>query len=344
MQTDGLKCHDLLIENLVPKLSFNEKENYDEWKEKIKEKFIELSGLDDIALNACEPMLEIDKEEDKENYRQIDFSFYSEIGEVIACHMLIPKQGKNKYPVAITLQGHTSGYHISVGETKFDEDKKFVPHSSMALQAVEQGFIAVAIEQRGRGIRSAENTPFRRVQLDSMQNRCYYQTITGFLMGRTMLGERVWDVSKTIDVLSNFPECDLDEIVITGNSGGGTASYYSACFDERIKYCVPSCGFCSYKESILRFYHCSCNYIPHAYKYFDMQDLACLIAPRKLSIISGQLDPSFLAEGVKKGYETVKQIYKSVNEEENCNLIMMPLGHWWHAETVWPEIKRIMKK
>ena len=51
----------------------------EDFEQAVKEKFIELSGLDDIALNACEPMLEIDKEEDKENYRQIDFSFYSEI-------------------------------------------------------------------------------------------------------------------------------------------------------------------------------------------------------------------------------------------------------------------------
>lgn len=344
MNTNGLTCHDLLVEKAMPKLSFDEKKPYEAWKTQIKEKFIELLGLDEIALNACEPNLVIDSEEKKDGYKQIHFTFFSEVGESVCCYLLIPDTGKEKYPVVITLQGHTTGYHISIGESKYEEDKKFLPHGACAVQAVKEGYIALAIEQRGRGVRSAENTPFRRVQLHETQNRCYYQTITSTLLGRTMLGERCWDVSRAIDVLANFPECDLEKIAITGNSGGGTASYYAAAYDERIKICMPSCAFCPFKESILRFYHCSCNYIPSAYKYFDMQDIACLIAPRKLTIVSGTLDPSFLIEGVRRGYETVQKIYNSVGEKENCKLVITPLGHWWDPDTMWQEMKITMQE
>ena len=54
-----------------------------------------------------------------------------------------------------------------------------------------------------------------------------------------------------IDALVMFPQCDTDKILITGNSGGGTMSFYAACFDERIKLSVPSCAFCSYEDSIM---------------------------------------------------------------------------------------------
>jgi hypothetical protein len=64
----------------------------------------------------------------------------------------------------------------------------------------------------------------------------------------------------------------LEKIVITGNSGGGTASFYSACLDERIKISAPSCSFCTYDSSILDIHHCPCNQIP----YKD-----CLIETRK---------------------------------------------------------------
>ncbi len=151
------------------------------------------------------------------------------------------------------------------------------------------------------------------------------------------------DISKAIDMLSHFPECDTDKIVITGNSGGGTASYYAAVYDERIKICVPSCSFCPYKESILRFYHCSCNYISSAYRYFDMQDLAALIAPRKLTIIAGKLDPSFLIGGVERGYETVKKIYEKAGAAQNCKLIETEMGHWWCEDIVWDEIRRLVR-
>ena len=344
MKPDGLLCHDILTEKMQPKLSYNKRKNYEKWKKEIKEKFIELTGLDQIALNACEPELDIEKEEQMDGYRQIKFSFYSEVGAVVPCYLLIPDTKKEKYPVVITLQGHSTGYHNSVGQIKFEEDKTYQPRGQFAIQAAKEGYIALAIEQRAMGERSAENTDFRRVQLDKRIGRCYYESITATLLGRTVIGERCWDISRAIDVLSNFPECDTDKIVITGNSGGGTASYYAACYDERIKVCMPSSAFCPYKESILRFYHCSCNYIPHAYKYFDMQDLACLIAPRKLCIMTGELDPSFLVSGVQRGYETVKEVYKKVGAEENSKLIVTHKGHWWNVDVVWPELKRIMKE
>ncbi|MBE5750423.1 MAG: hypothetical protein E7346_06110 [Clostridiales bacterium] len=343
MKPDGLLCHDILTEKMQPKLSYNKRKNYEKWKKEIKEKFIELTGLDEIALNACEPELEIEKEEQKDGYREIKFSFYSEVGAVVTCYLLLPDLKKEKYPVVITLQGHSTGYHNSVGIVKYKEDETYQPRGQFAIQSVKEGYATLAIEQRGMGERSAQNGDFRRVHLGE-RGGCYYEAVTGFLLGRTLIGERCWDISRAIDVLSNFAECDTDKIVITGNSGGGTASYYAACYDERIKVCMPSSAFCPYKESILRFYHCSCNYIPHAYKYFDMQDLACLIAPRKLCIMTGELDPSFLVSGVQRGYETVKEVYKKVGAEENSKLIVTHKGHWWNVDVVWPELKRIMKE
>ena len=94
--------------------------------------------------------------------------------------------------------------------------------------------------------------------------------------------------------METFSQCDLNKILITGSSGGGTASYYSACYDERIKVSVPNCSFCSYKTSIMNIYHCSCNFIPHAYEWFEMQDLACLIAPRSLLAVNAKEDLIFL--------------------------------------------------
>ncbi|MBQ3047242.1 MAG: acetylxylan esterase [Clostridia bacterium] len=343
MKPDGLLCHDILTEKMQPKLSYNKRKNYEKWKKEIKEKFIELTGLDEIALNACEPELEIEKEEQKDGYREIKFSFYSEVGAVVTCYLLLPDLKKEKYPVVITLQGHSTGYHNSVGIVKYKEDETYQPRGQFAIQSVKEGYATLAIEQRGMGERSAQNGDFRRVHLGE-RGGCYYEAVTGFLLGRTLIGERCWDISRAIDVLSNFAECDTDKIVITGNSGGGTASYYAACYDERIKVCMPSSAFCPYKESILRFYHCSCNYIPHAYKYFDMQDIACLIAPRKLCIMTGELDPSFLVSGVQRGYETVKEVYKKVGAEENSKLIVTHKGHWWNVDVVWPELKKIMKE
>ena len=343
METNGALCHDILTEKMQPSLAFNARNNYIKWKKAVREKFIEVLGLDVIAGNVCEPNLTVEEELEKDGYKQIKFSFYSEVGEVVVCYLLIPNLGKEKYPVVITLQGHTTGFHISLGEKKYEGDEEFLPRGAMALQAVKQGYVALAIEQRGMGVRAAENEAFRRTHLGERAG-CYYTAMTASLLGRTVIGERCWDIKRAIDMLSNFSQCDLDKIAITGNSGGGTASYYASCYDERIKICMPSSAFCPFKESILRFYHCSCNYIPGAYKYFDMQDLACLIAPRKMTITTGQLDPSFLVEGVRRGYETVEKIYKKEKCADNCKLIITQQGHYWNVDLMWTEMKRVMQE
>ena len=300
--------------------------------------------MDAIEANACEFQTEIEEEVQKDGYRQIRFSFFSEVGAVVTCYLLLPDLGKEKYPLVITLQGHSSGFHNSIGVVKYKEDEAYQPRGQFAVQSVKEGYATLAIEQRGMGERAAVNGDFRRVHLGD-RGGCYYEAVTGFLLGRTLIGERCWDVSKAIDVVKEtFPECDTDKIVINGNSGGGTASYYAACYDERIKVCMPSSAFCPYKESILRFYHCSCNYIPHAYKYFDMQDLACLIAPRKLSIVAGKYDTAFLIDGVRYGYETVKKIYEKADVKDNCRLVETEKGHFWCEDIVWKTINEEMEK
>ncbi len=343
MKPDGILCHDLLTEGMQPSLAYHFGNDYDVWKKELKEKFIQLTGLDKIEKNVCEPCLEIESEEQKEGYRQIRFTFLSEVGAVVSCYLLVPDLGKKKYPVVITLQGHSSGFHNSIGEPKYEEDEAYMPRGAFAVQAVRQGYVALAIEQRGMGERAAQNQSFRRVHLEK-RGGCYYEAMTASLLGRTLVGERCWDIKRAIDMLAQFPQCDTEKIAITGNSGGGTASYYAACYDERIKLCMPSSAFCPFKESILRYYHCSCNYIPSAYNYFDMQDLSCLIAPRPLTIVTGQLDPSFLVEGVRRGYETVEKVYERENAEKNCHLIITPNGHWWNVDLMWATMKEEMDK
>ena len=267
------------------------------------------------------------------------FTFDSEVGETVPCYLLIPNTGKKKYPVAIVLQGHSTGFHLSIGEYKEgDENYHARENSKFAIEAVENGFIALAIEQRGLG----ERKPTKRNRLPN--NNCQYASRVALALGRTILGERIWDVHRAIDALSNFSQCDMDKILITGHSGGGTASYYAACYDERIKISVPSCSFSPYKESILSIAHCACNYIPSAFKYFDMQDLACMIAPRRLVVVTGQEDTIFPIEGVRRGFETVKAIYERNNVAENCRIIETPMGHWWCEDIVWTAIKEETKK
>ena len=338
-------CHDILFEKIQPKLSRRQDEqSYEEWRDTIYEKLIQLTGLDEIAKNACPLNVQIEREEEKDGYKLIRFTFESEIGAIVPCYLLIPNTGKEKYPVAITLQGHSTGFHLSIGETKYDGDENNQPRVSFALQAVQNGFIALAIEQRAMGERRSprsygkENIPHARAHM------CAHASLTAIALGRTVLGERIWDVSKAIDALSYFPVCDTEKILITGNSGGGTASYYAACYDKRIQISVPSCSFCSYRTSIFDIEHCACNYMPNMAKWFEMQDLACLIAPRHLIAVTGKEDPIFPIDGVRKSFQRVREIYTESGAADNCQMVETPKGHWWCEDLVWNAVMQKCKK
>ena len=329
-------CHDNLAKNAKRLYEFNENLSVEEQGKKARERLIEITGIKEIEKNACPLSLNIIKDEMKDGYRQIQFTFESEKGCDVPCYILIPDTGKDKYPVAITMQGHSSGFHNSVGIIK-PGDEDYHPRGAFGVQAVRNGFISLCIENRGMGCRSPKLERRRRYT-----KGCEYPAKTALLLGRSLIGERMWDISKAIDLISTFEifnKCDTDKILITGNSGGGTISYYTAVYDNRIKLSAPSCAFCTYDMSILKCGHCSCNYFPEMRISFEMQDLATAIAPRNLIVIAGVDDNIFLIDGVKEGFETVKKIYEKVGALDKCRFIQTPKGHWWCDDLVWPAIK-----
>ena len=234
----------------------------------------------------------------------------------------------------------SSGMHVSLGTAPYPGDEK-IPvggDRDFAVQIVREGYAALVIEQRGFGERKSEIMLRKDPEA---KTTCWHPAMAALLMGRTLIGERVWDISRAIDTLSAFPEIDLDRIACMGNSGGGTATYYAACFDERIKIAMPSCSVCSFERSIGTRKHCTCNYIPRLAKYMDMGDLACLIAPRKLIVVAGELDPGFKIDGTRREYEIIEKIYERAGCKDNCRLIVGEGGHRFYADLSWPVFREL---
>jgi cephalosporin-C deacetylase-like acetyl esterase len=337
--------NDVIHEQLLsqkPLLAYDEKNDYAEWKQKVREKYIELLGLDSIQKNACDIKVEIEERVETDEYTRYRYVFESEKGCFVPCYLLIPRAQKQKFPVCICLQGHTTGFHISIGEKKYDQDDKSLETSTFALDAVKNGYAALAIEQRGMG----ERTTLRENRGASLTCGCMFTAMTALMLGRTLIGERVWDVSKAVDSLEYFKDkLDLNDITLLGTSGGGTATYYAACYDKRIKVAVPTCAICTYKDSIGDMWHCTCNYIPSIAKYFDMGELSALIAPRKLLVCNGEIDPIFPLSGTKEVYSVIEKIYEKEGVPENCQLKVYPnKPHYFDKEITFPALNKLRDK
>ena len=326
----GDLCHEILREETKPVLSFDENGDFAAQRTALKAKLRELLGLDRIEANTCPLSIDFEETVECDGYRRIRFTFDSERGATVPVYLLLPNDAPRPLPLAIILQGHSTGFHNSIGVVKYEGDAK--PHTQFGVQAVREGYAALCIEQRAMG-----ETRSPRYPGPGGVHSCSFTFLSGLAFGRTTIGERVHDVRRALDTMQELalPEIDLSRIMITGNSGGGTATFYAACLDERIGFAAPSCAFCSYKTSILDILHCTCNFITSASLYFEMEDLATLIAPRRLMICAGVLDGIFPIAGVRDAYATVEKIYKKADAPEACRLLEMPKGHYFCHDLIW---------
>lgn len=324
--------HKELIQKVTPSMSCDVS-SFREWQIWARNKLSQLLGMD--KFEKVDLDLNIEYQTKLDGATEIRFTYQSEAGYRVPCHMLLP-DGIEKPPVMICLQGHSKGMHISLGRPKFEGDKNTINGGDrdFCVQAVKEGFAAIALEQRNFGeCGGDENGP-----------RCLDASMVALLMGRTTIGERVWDVSRLIDVIqSQFHDVvNADTICCMGNSGGGTATAYVAALEDRITLAMPSCAMCTFKDSIGAMSHCSCNYVPHIAEYFDMDDLMAMAYPKFYVQVSGKDDNIFPLFAAEKVFEKGKRAYDAFGEGYRCTLIRGNGGHRFYAADSWPVVHKYL--
>lgn len=332
MSFDPQVKHIEMMKHMQPAYRYNPNEDFESWQKKARGRLETLLGL---PFETCPDNFHIEWKHESETHTELRFIFTSETQVDVSCHMLIPDiNAGEKRPMIICLQGHSTGMHISLGHPKYPDDEITIAGGDrdFARQIIQRGQIALAIEQRGFGERGG--TP--------KGPACYQPAVQAMLLGRTLIGERCWDISRAIDVvLKNFPMVDADKIAIMGNSGGGTATIYAAALDTRLAAAMPSCAFCGYTASIGTQYHCLCNYVPGIMKDFDMGDLAALIAPRPMVVVNGLEDKIFPLESAKQQAAVARIAYKAANADANFMHVIGGEGHRFYAAQAWPVFDRV---
>jgi len=331
MNFDTQKLHEKMMKEIKPSMRYDGGD-VEAWRSAAREKLACLLGM---PVKNCEDDLQIEWTEQMDGYTETRFTFESEKGYHAVAHLLIP-DGVEMPKTVICLQGHSKGMHISFGRVKFPGDEKSIAGGrDFALQAVKQGYASVALEQRGFGeCGGTEKGP-----------ACAMPAYTAIMLGRTLVGERAFDVMRLIDVLeAHFADkINAKEIVLTGNSGGGTTTVYAAALDDRISVIAPSCAFSAYLESIGCQLHCSCNYVPKIAKFFDMGDLAAMAAPRPYIVMNGRFDGIFPWDKSKEQVEIAREVYEKLGAADKLEHYVGEEGHRYYPDIAWPAINKYMK-
>lgn len=321
--------HRYLMSRITPELAFDG-DDVKKWQGRLRRELRRLLGDTPRERSDLRPRRLWRREHPLGTIEKIVFS--SEPCAEVPAYVCLPKNTSAPYTFFICLQGHSTGMHNSIAVQREDETR---PHQvegdrDFGLGCMQRGIAALCIEQRSFGERREQK------QKQIAAHGCHDATMHALMLGRTLIGERVYDVDRGIDYLAARGDADMKSIGVMGNSGGGTISVFSAALLPRIAFAMPSCYFCTFRDSIMSIYHCMDNYIPGLLKFAEMSDIMGLFAPKPVVIVAGKEDEIFPIQATRRAFRELRRIYAACAAKEHCHLIVGDGGHRFYADDAWP--------
>ena len=338
-----------LYENQPRRLAFRASSlvEWQAWRDTLRAKLVELLGGFPLERSPLNPLvLETSREE---GYRLEKVAFESEPGLHVPCYVLIPDQAVPPYRPVIAIHGHGSGgANYLIGRawdeaTRSEELEIIRTHNhDYARQLALRGFMVFVPVQRGLGER-LENQPGLNNWRGAGLSSCRVLSYNAMLLGKTLLGMRVWDIIRTIDYIRSRSEPMIEGLGCLGFSGGATSTLFTTALEPRITVAVVSGYFNRFRTSIMAMNHCECNYVPRLLEYAEMADIAGLIAPRPLLVESGKKDGIFPVEGTLAAYQDLGRIYELLDAVDALDKDIFDKDHQFHGAKAFDWLERWLK-
>lgn len=304
------------------------------WQKELRRELTLALGLDIIERN-CKGFVPEARQLDSEDlgeYTRERWEIITEPDVLLPMVVMRPKNLNGPVPLMITPHGHYKNTEVYAGVYADEKEKARIQETEcdFAVQAVQHGFIAIAPTSRGFGKTRTKND----IANDAIYS-CPDLMLRDALVGRTPIGDRVWDMMRILDWALQSLSIDRKNVIVCGNSGGGTVALYTGALDTRFSQSVPADYLCGFVESLGLIRHCACNYVPGVMRLCEMGEIAALTAPRPFCAINGAQDEIFPIEGTRRVFSTVKKVYQAAGVPDNCMLYAGPGGHRFFKEPAW---------
>ncbi len=225
--------------------------------------------------------------------------------------LTLPKEDKpgEKRPAVVCIHGHGGNRYIVY-------DRKSV-YRGFAADLAERSFVTIST--------------------DVGQHEVYEK-------GRTLMGERLWDVLRCADYLASLPEVDDHRLGCAGLSLGGEMAMWLGAMDPRMRGTVSS-GFLTTVANMRRG-HCPCWDFPGLTENFDFSDIYSLTAPRPLLCQNGRKERApggFPVEIAEVAMAEIRKAYKVFAAEKAAQLDIHPEGHEFVVATAVPFLEQNLR-
>ncbi|MBM3785935.1 MAG: acetylxylan esterase [Acidobacteria bacterium] len=309
------------------------------WQKKLRAKVAELIGGFPKERTPLQPV--ILETRAFPGYKREKFVIQTRPGMALLGYLLTPAKATGPLATMICVPGHGRGVDDIVGIDDKGKDRtgKEGYQHDFAIQIVEAGMAAVAVEPIGFGCRRDTKARARTLGTSS----CQPSAGAALLFGETMIAWRVYDVMRTIDWIETRKDLDAKRTGLMGISGGGTVTTFATALEPRIQAAMISGYLNTFRDSILAMSHCIDNYVPGILNWCEMYDVASLIAPRPLYVESGDKDPIFPVEAARDSFARVKKVYEVFDAAHAIEHEVFTGDHFFHGGQGLPFLARHLK-
>ncbi len=255
------------------------------WQKDVRARLAKLLRIDDLRGPAIPLAVEVLSESEGPGYVLREVEISSTPGRRIKAMLSVPREVRTPVPAVVCIHGHGGNRRTTYEEARI--------YKSFATALAERGYATAAVDVGQHGI---------------------------YEPGRTLIGERLWDLMRAIDLLASLKEVDRSRIGCAGLSLGGEMSMWLAAMDTRIAACVSS-GFLTVMDQMERD-HCMCWKIDGLRELVDFADIFALIASRPLQCQNGLLEPptQFVVPLAREALKEIRPIYADLGSPANVAL------------------------
>jgi hypothetical protein len=179
--------------------------------------------------------------------------------------------------------------------------------AALAADLARRGYVTLVPDLRGTGERAAPRASLEAVAA---------------LLGTPLVGMHVWDLCRCVDYLSQRPDVEAQRIGLLAQGAGWFPALFTAAWDERVACTALSGAMSTYREWLVQTDlqpspAGGMPLLPGLLPWADLDDVACLVAPRPLMMracLEGSLLPQRGAEELlgrtTAGYELMGEKIK----------------------------------
>ena len=253
----------------------------------------------------------------RDGYRVEKLIYESQPGYYVTAALFIPDKISGKAPAILNAIGHST--------QSFRRDI----YQHVIINLVKKGFVVLTYDQMGQGERIQYFDKETGKSRFGSTTQHSYPGAQCFISGYSPANYFIWDGIRGIDYLLTRKEVDPDRIGMTGLSGGGTSTAFTAAIDDRILAAAPTCFITKYEylfksigpqDAEQNIYHL-------LYEGLDHADFVELRAPKPTLLVTTTRD-FFSIQGARETFYEAKQAYFAFGKED---LLQMSEGDHVHG-------------